>query len=128
MELLDGRLLRHGLTYNGHPVGAAVALENLAIIEREGLLDNVRERGTQLGEGLRLLADYPFVNEVRGEGLMWAVDFASDAGEAVAAALRRQGVIVRGMFNRIVVSPPFVVTPADVDQLVEAITAEVRAL
>jgi putrescine aminotransferase len=128
MELLDGRLLRHGLTYNGHPVGAAVALENLAIIEREGLLENVRERGAQLGAGLGRLADEPSVSELRGEGLMWAVEFASADGETVAAALRRQGVIVRGMFNRVVVSPPFVVTEADVDRLVEAIAAEVRAL
>jgi PLP-dependent transaminase len=128
LELLDGRLLRHGLTYNGHPVGAAVALENLAIIEREGLLDNVRERGAQLAAGLRRLADEPAVSEVRGEGLMWAVEFADADAEAVAASLRRRGVIVRGMLNRVLVSPPFVVSAADVDQLVEAIAGEVAAL
>jgi PLP-dependent transaminase len=128
LELLDGRLLRHGLTYNGHPVGAAVALENLAIIQREGLLDNVRERGAQLAAGLRRLADEPAVSEVRGEGLMWAVEFADADAEAVAASLRRRGVIVRGMLNRVLVSPPFVVSAADVDQLVEAIAGEVAAL
>lgn len=128
MELLGGRLLRHGITYNGHPACAAVALANLAIIEREGLLAQALQRGRQLGAGLRALESHAAVSEVRGEGLMWAVEFVSARGEDVAASLRRRGVIVRGMLDRIIISPPFVITPEEVDQILEAVAAEVDTL
>jgi putrescine aminotransferase len=125
MQLLDDRMLRHGFTYNGHPVGAAVALENLAIIEREQLLDAARARGERLGGQLRELEGLDGVAEVRGEGLMWGIELAEGA-DAVAAAvsLREQGVIVRGMENRIVVSPPLVVTDEEIDRLTGALQAE----
>jgi putrescine aminotransferase len=128
MELLEGRLLRHGFTYNGHPVGAAVALENLAIIEREGLVDRVRERGEQLGGRLGELASLDVVKEVRGEGLMWALEITEGDAVALAAAIREHGVIVRGMETRIVMSPPFVVTREEIDLLVDAIAAELQRL
>jgi adenosylmethionine-8-amino-7-oxononanoate aminotransferase len=128
MQLLDGRMLRHGLTYHGHPVGAAVALENLAIIEREGLLDNTRERGAQLGAALRRLGDEAAVADVRGEGLMWAVQFTSADGEAVGQALRRRGLIVRGMLDRIMISPPLVITASEVDELVSIVATEIASL
>ena len=128
LALLKGRMLRHGITYNGHPVGAAVALKNLEIIEREGLLDRVLERGGQLEEGLRQLEAKAAVSEVRGEGLMWAVEFVSTDAERLARAIRQRGVIVRGMLDRIVISPPFVITEAEVDRLLEVVAAEVDAL
>ena len=128
LALLKGRMLRHGITYNGHPVAAAVALKNLEIIEREGLLDCVLDRGAQLEAGLRALESRPAVTEVRGEGLMWAVELRSADAEQLARAIRRRGVIVRGMLDRIVVSPPFVVTKAEIDRLIDTITAEVDAL
>jgi adenosylmethionine-8-amino-7-oxononanoate aminotransferase len=128
MELLDGRMLRHGFTYNGHPVGAAVALENLAIIEREGLVDRVRERGEQLGGRLGDLASLDVVKEVRGEGLMWALELTEGDAVALAAAIRERGVIVRGMETRIVMSPPFVVTHEEIDLLADAIAAELQRL
>ncbi len=128
MELLDGRMLRHGFTYNGHPVGAAVALENLAIIARENLLEATLERGNQLGSRLRPLEELDHVTEVRGEGLMWGVELNGGDAVSVAAAIREHGVIVRGMENRIVMSPPLVVTEAEIDQLAEAIELELERL
>jgi putrescine aminotransferase len=125
MALLDGRFLRHGFTYNGHPVGAAVALENLAIIEREKLIDAVRARGEQLAGGLRALEELEQVQEVRGEGLMWGIELVEGGdGVAAAASLREQGVLVRGLENRIIMSPPFVVTEAEIDRLAGALHAE----
>jgi len=128
MQLLDDRRLLHGFTYNGHPVGAAVALENLAIIEREQLLDAARAGGERLGGQLRELEELDAVAEVRGEGLMWGIELLEGA-DAVAAAnsLREQGVIVRGLENRIVVSPPLVVTDEEIDRLAGALRAELSA-
>lgn len=128
MELLDGTMLRHGFTYNGHPVAAAVALANLAIIERERLLDRVSERGDQIARRLRPLADDARIREVRGEGLMWAVEFEDVDAVAFADAVRRRGVIVRSMPGCVTLSPPFVITEQEVERVIDAIAAEVDAL
>jgi putrescine aminotransferase len=126
MDLLDGHVLRHGVTYNGHPVGAAVALENLDIIEREQLLDRVRILGEHLGTRLRELARSDSVVEVRGEGLMWGVEFADIDGVALARTLRENGVMVRGLENRINISPPYVIEIAEIDELVDHVAAAIR--
>ena len=68
--MLQGQELSHGFTYNGHPTGCAVALENLSIIEREGLLERARELGAHLAEGLRTLEALDGVGEARCFGLM----------------------------------------------------------
>jgi putrescine aminotransferase len=126
MALLDGRMLRHGLTYNGHPVGAAVAHENLSIIEREELLQAVRERGKQLGERLSALEERASVAEVRGQGLMWGVELTAGDAVELANRIRARGVIVRGMENRIVLSPPFVVTEHEIDRIADVVGAELE--
>ncbi len=64
----------HGFTYGGHPVSAAVALANIAIIEREGLLQNVRNNEAYFGEQLRTLLDIDIVGDVRGVGYFWGVE------------------------------------------------------
>jgi putrescine aminotransferase len=129
MELLHGRVLRHGFTYNAHPVGAAVALENLAIIEREQLLDQVRRSSDHLGPRLHDLARADAVVEVRGEGLMWGIEFQETIDAvAFAANLRQRGVIVRGLANQIVIAPPFVISIDEVDQLVDQLGAAVSEL
>jgi putrescine aminotransferase len=129
MELLHGRVLRHGFTYNAHPVGAAVALENLDIIEREELLDRVRRTSDYLGPRLHDLAGADAVLEVRGEGLMWGIDFQETIDAvAFAANLRERGVIVRGLANNIVIAPPFVISSDEVDELVERLGAAISEL
>jgi L-2,4-diaminobutyrate transaminase len=71
--------LMHGFTYSGHPVGGAVGLANLDIMESEGLIENSAMMGTYLRDQLReRLADNPFVGDVRGAGLMVAVEFVAD--------------------------------------------------
>lgn len=68
-------MFMHGSTFGGHPVSSAVALENINIIEREGLLGNVRELEGHFGDELRrMAADHPVVKEVRGMGFFWAVE------------------------------------------------------
>ncbi len=68
-------MFSHGSTFGGHPVSAAVALENIAIIEREKLLENVHSlEGHFEGELRRMAEDHPIVKEVRGMGFFWAVE------------------------------------------------------
>ena len=127
--MLDGTTLRHGFTYNGHPVGAAVALENLAIIEREGLLDRATEIGGRMLEGLAVAEELTAVTEVRGVGAMLGVELAADRdGGPVAAAARRNGVIVRASGQKIVMSPPLVIEPEQADTIVSVLLEELGRL
>jgi L-2,4-diaminobutyrate transaminase len=72
----------HGFTYSGHPVGGAVAMANLDIIEREGLIGNAAKMGALLIKRLReRLADHPYVGDVRGVGLMVGIEFVADKKE-----------------------------------------------
>ena len=68
----------HGYTTSAHPVTTAVALENLAIIEERGLVNNAREVGAHMRAGLARFADHPLVGEVRGKGLIAAVELVAD--------------------------------------------------
>jgi adenosylmethionine-8-amino-7-oxononanoate aminotransferase len=75
----DGRMLLHGITYGGHPVAAAMALRNIEVFEREGVLENVREHEGYLGEKLRELQQrVPIVGDVRGAGFFWALELVRD--------------------------------------------------
>jgi adenosylmethionine-8-amino-7-oxononanoate aminotransferase len=68
-------MFMHGSTFGGHPVSSAVALENIAIMERENLLQNVHDLEGHFGDELRrMAADHPVVKEVRGMGFFWAVE------------------------------------------------------
>jgi adenosylmethionine-8-amino-7-oxononanoate aminotransferase len=74
-----GRMLLHGITFGGHPVAAAVALRNLEVFEREGVLENVREHEGDLRERLDGVRErIPIVGDVRGEGYFWALELVRD--------------------------------------------------
>ena len=124
----------HGYTYSGHALGAAAALANLDIIQREDLTGNARRTGAYLQQQLReVFAHLPYVGEVRGVGLLAAVEFVADReykigfdpelgiGQRVAAACFERGLIVRAMpaGDTIGFSPPLVVTSAEIDEIVE---------
>lgn len=131
-----------GYTYSGHPVSCAAALKNIEIIEREGLLDHVKEVGPYFQEQLRTLEDLPMVGEVRGSHLMACVVFVEDqatkrnypdeldVGKLVANACEPRGLIVRPMVHLNVMSPPLVISRDDVDHIVRVLRdaiVEVRA-
>jgi PLP-dependent transaminase len=129
VAMLDGTQLRHGFTYNGHPVGAAVALANLAIIEREGLLARAVEIGERMLAGLQPAEELDAVAEVRGVGAMLGIELAGDRdGAPVAAGARSRGVIVRASGQKIVLSPPLVIEREQADTIVEVLLEELRAL
>ena len=119
----------HGFTYSGHPVPAAVAVRNLELMEERGILEHVRRVTPRFQERLRGFADHPLVGEVRGVGLIGAVELVADGGtkrpfEAAkkvgpycAARAEEHGLIVRAMADSVAFCPPLVITEAEVDEL-----------
>jgi putrescine aminotransferase len=133
--------LAHGFTYSGHPTACAVGLRNLQILEEEGLVEQVAERGAYLQRRLQELRSHEMVGDVRGLGLLGGVEFVRDratkqpfdASIGVArrvwlAALER-GVIVRPLGGDVVaISPPFVITEQQIDRVVEALDAAIGSV
>ena len=123
----------HGYTYGGHPVGAAVALETLAIYDEIDIVGLVRARQGQLQDGLRRFADHPLVGEVRGVGLMGALEFVADKagrtpfekpgtlGGRIAADLQAQGVLLRALGDTLVVAPPLVIGEDELEEVLDAL-------
>jgi acetylornithine/N-succinyldiaminopimelate aminotransferase len=110
----------HGSTFGGGPLACAVALEFLSTIEEENLLENVRERGSQLRAQLaRLAADFDFVREVRGEGLIFGIELAVEGKTYVEGALR-EGLIINCTHECVLrLLPPFIVTERQVDEFMQ---------
>jgi adenosylmethionine-8-amino-7-oxononanoate aminotransferase len=94
-----GTMLRHGITFGGHPVSAAVALKNIEIFERDGVLENVRANEEYLAERLATLRDLPIVGDVRGRGFFWAVEMVRDADDSPFDADERERLL-RGFMPR----------------------------
>ncbi|GHB16413.1 aminotransferase [Salinicola rhizosphaerae] len=123
----------HGWTYSGHPLGAAAAMANLDIIERENLVGNAAETGAYFNARLKeTFGEHPLVGDVRGEGLMAALEFAPEKGEytpfdpalkvgaRVAAAAMKENLIARAMPNGDILgfAPPLVIDRAQVDEVI----------
>lgn len=125
-----GVWLRHGYTYSGHATAAAVALANLAIIEREGLLDEAARLETTLARHLGPLADHERVAEVRcGTGALVAVQLADPTAAAgLARRLRDFGVATRAVgTGAIQVSPAFVMTDGEVAEVADSMARALDA-
>ncbi|MFT3688366.1 aspartate aminotransferase family protein [Paenirhodobacter sp.] len=129
----------HGFTGGAHPVGAAVALENIAIIEERGLVENARRVGERLRGKLATLADHPKVGEVRGVGLIAAIELVDDKaaktvrktgelGSAAFAAMLRNGLIVRNIGDSIGLCPPMILTEAQADEMFDIIARSLDTL
>ena len=128
----------HGYTYSGHPVGAAAALATLKETRRLDVAANAGARGTELMAGLKALqGKHELIGDVRGQGLMCALELVSDRKAKTAAAkdvLQRvqdgayeAGVMVRTSGANIIVSPPLVVTADDVNRILTALDAGLTA-
>jgi acetylornithine/N-succinyldiaminopimelate aminotransferase len=112
----------HGSTFGGGPLTCAVALEFLATIEDEDLLENVRERGTQLRAGLsRLAARFDFIREVRGEGLIVGAELAVEGRAYVTAAFAR-GLLINCTHDRVLrFLPPFIVSEKQIEDCLKGL-------
>ncbi|MEX0407386.1 aspartate aminotransferase family protein [Aquibium sp. LZ166] len=121
----------HGQTYSAHPVSAAVGLAALDLYEN-GLLDNGVKMGARLLAGLRDLADHPLVGDVRGRGMLAAVELVTDKGKKTplpAAAFPATRIFDRAWRNRLIIrafaqgvlgyAPPLCCTEDEIDQIVE---------
>ncbi|SRR5579875_954169 len=125
----SGQVFRHGYTYSGHPAAAAVALANLDLIEREGLIARVAALEPVLAGAVAPLADHPLVGAVRaGTGLLAAVEIAEEAraadpslGQRLVLAIRERGVITRLLRGvALQISPPFVITEDEIAAIAAA--------
>ena len=122
----------HGYTYSGHPVASAVALENLRIIEEEGVVDHVRDvAAPYMAKKWQSLTDHPLVGEARIVGLMGSIaltpnketraKFASDAGTVGYICRERcfaNNLIMRHVGDRMIIAPPLVIKPEEIDTLI----------
>ncbi len=125
---------QHGFTYSGHPTACAVGLRNLQILEDEHLVERAAERGAYLLQRLQELRSHEIVGDVRGLGLVAAIELVRDRAtkelfEASAGAARRvwlaaleEGVIVRPLTGDVLaMSPPFVITNEQIDRIVSVL-------
>ncbi len=128
--LNEGGDFNHGFTYSGHPVAAAVALENIRIMRDEKIIKRVHEEAAPyLQKRLRELADHPLVGEVRGVGMLGAIELVQDKatrkryeGRGVGMICRtfcfENGLIMRAVGDTMIISPPLVISNAEIDELV----------
>jgi adenosylmethionine-8-amino-7-oxononanoate aminotransferase len=115
-------VFRHGFTYSGHPLACAAGVENIAIIQRESLLDRVTVIEEKLSTAFRALSTEGRVSDARGTGGMWAIGVPAGSHEAdLAARLLERGVISRAVPNTLTFCPPLVITDDQLDFVVAAI-------
>ncbi|MDB6152879.1 MAG: putative aminotransferase [Chthoniobacteraceae bacterium] len=133
-ELVHAGYLAHGFTYSGHPASCAAALANLAVIERDHLVESVRDDlGPYFQEKLASFRTHPAIGEARGFGLIGALELLPRDGKSAldpatplglrgAKLAREEGVIVRGIRDLIAVAPPLIITRAEIDLLFAGIS------
>ncbi|UOA22643.1 Putrescine--pyruvate aminotransferase [Sulfitobacter pontiacus] len=133
----------HGWTYSAHPICAAAGVANLKLIDDLNLVRNAAEVGGYLNASMKeALGDHPNVGDIRGEGLLCAVEYVADkadatpldpaakVGAAISAAMLERGVIARAMPQGDITgfAPPFCITRAEVDTVVAATADAVKTV
>ncbi|GER33594.1 aminobutyrate aminotransferase [Striga asiatica] len=121
----------HGFTYSGHPVSCAVALETLRIYKERNILDQVNKIAPKFQEGLKAFANSPIIGEIRGTGLIHGTEFTDNksptntfpsewgVGAYFGAQCEKHGMLVRVAGDNIMMSPPYIMTLEEVDELIE---------
>ncbi len=134
-----GQFFANGFTYSAHPVACAAGLKSLEIIERDDLCGHVRALGPYFQERLRGLLDLPIVGDVRGSHLMACIECVADkqtkapmpkewdVGQRIIEQTMPRGLLVRPMGHLIVMSPPLIITKAQVDEMVDILRAGIAA-
>ena len=131
-EVIGSGEFNHGYTYSGHPVASAVALENLRIIEEEGVINHVRDvAAPYLKDKWEALTDHPLVGEAKIVGLMGSIaltphketraKFAAEPGTVGYICRERSfanNLVMRHVGDRMIISPPLIITPDEIDTLI----------
>ncbi len=129
----------NGYTYSGHPIACAAALANIEVMERDNLCGHVQEVGPYLMERLNSLRDLPIVGDVRGHQFMMCVENVANPatkelfpdevniGKRIADHCEKLGLIVRPIGALNIISPPLVLTRAQVDELVGILRQSIEA-
>jgi putrescine aminotransferase len=132
-EVINNVEFNHGYTYSGHPVACAVALENLRILDEEGIVTRVREQtGPYLKEKFESLAEHPLVGEAKIIGMMGSIAltpdkasraaFEAEAGTVGFVCRERcfaNNLIMRHVGDRMIISPSLVISHDEIDTLIE---------
>jgi adenosylmethionine-8-amino-7-oxononanoate aminotransferase len=129
----------HGYTYSGHPVGAAAALATLKETKRLNVAANAGARGDELLAGLQILkTKHELIGDVRGKGLMCALELVTDREKKTGAAkdtvqrlqdvVYEAGVMVRTSGSNVILSPPLVITATDVNRILAALDEGLTAV
>jgi putrescine---pyruvate transaminase len=132
----DGAPIGHGLTYSGHPVSAAVALEVLRLYTDEGIVENGITMGERFGRRLRELADHPLVGDVRSRGLLAGVELVTNKAAKTKPdpALKLPQRLAKAGYDRALIfrafadgvagfAPPLSCTPEEIDLIVDRFRA-----
>jgi len=132
----EGGEFFHGMTYSGHPAACAVACANIQILRDEGIISKVdTETGPYLQKRWQALGDHPLVGEARGVGFLGALelvadkatrlpfDTAGEVGTLCRDACLRRGLVMRAVGDAMIISPPLIMTKAEIDQLIEIANA-----
>ncbi|TYC63057.1 aminotransferase [Stappia sp. BW2] len=118
----------HGLTYSSHPIGCAVAIRTIELME-DGLLEHVREISPYFQDSLKSLEDLPLVGEVRGQGLMAGIEAVADrvsnnplnldmrVGQRIDKHCQEEGLLLRPLINMCVMSPPLIIQRDHIDEM-----------
>lgn len=134
----EDRLFTHGFTYSGHPVACAVALKNIEIIEEENICEYIQEVGPYLEKRVKELKDLPLVGDVRGSKFMLCIEsvfdketkelfpFETDIGGRVTKYCQEEGVLIRPIGHKNVLSPPLVLTVEEIDIIVDTVRASIE--
>ena len=127
----------HGFTYSGHPVCAAVALRNLELMEEMDLFNHAARMGEVLQQRLQQFVGHPLVGEVRGKGLIAAVELvrratprepfapADGVGVYCANACHQSGLVLRNMGDSMAICPPLIINEAQIDELVSKLAGAI---
>jgi len=135
-EVISSGEFNHGYTYSGHPVAAAVALENLRILEEENIIGHVRDvAAPYLKAKWEAMVDHPLIGEAKIVGMMGSLAmtpdkasraaFAAPAGTVGLIARERcfaNNLVMRHVGDRMIISPPLVITPEEIDTLIARAT------
>lgn len=124
-------IFAHGFTYSGHPVTSAVALETLKIYQERDLISHVRKIAPRMQAGLRRFQDHPLVGEVRGIGLIGAIELVANqaartpfdpqagVGAFLANRAHAHGLIIRPLADTIAFCPPLIIQENEIDLMLE---------